>query len=217
MPDTDRLSGGNVFDGGLIGEMGLKFIETPGNPIDGIDNDGDSDNYNTSSDIYDPENVDLYTRLTSAAGGFYDDISTVQDTMVRVFTAADFEERVINIGDPVVLIQDDHSRVIHTYDGSTFVSQGRSYDFGGAPFTVQEDLLPETDEDFGIHIDGLDNDFDGLIDENQPNHLTKSTYIPALDQFQTRPVRFINYLEFSVGDTLQKGLIVPIRLFEHES
>ena len=30
-----------------------------------------------------------------------------------------------------------------------------------------------------------------------------------MDQFQTRPVRFINYLEFSVGDTLQKGLIVP--------
>ena len=49
--------------------------------------------------------------------------------MVRVFTAADFEERVINIGDPVVLIQDDHSRVIHT-SGSTFVSQGRRYDLG---------------------------------------------------------------------------------------
>ena len=78
-------------------------------------------------------------------------------------------------------------------------------DFDGVPFTVQEDLLPETDEDFGIHIDGLDNDFDGLIDENQPNHLTKSTYIPSLDQFQTRPVRFINYLEFATGDTLQKA------------
>ena len=209
LTDTDRLSGGNVFDGGLIGEMGLKFIETPGNPIDGIDNDGDSDTYNTSSDIYDPENDDLYTRLASADGGFYNDISTVQDTLIRVFTPADFEERVVNIGDPIVLIQDDHSRVIHTYDGSSFVSQGRNYDFGGAPFTVQEDLFPETDEDFGIHIDGLDNDFDGLIDENQPNHLTKSTYVPSLDQFQTRPVRFINYLEFTAGDTLKRGLIVP--------
>ena len=89
--------------------------------------------------------------------------------MVRVFNPTDFfEERVINIGDPIVLILENHSRVIHKYDGNPFVSQGRSYDFDGVPFTVQEDLLPETDEDFGIHIDGLDNDFDGLIDENQP-------------------------------------------------
>ena len=34
LTDTDRLSGGNVFDGGLIGEMGLKFIETQS--IDGL-------------------------------------------------------------------------------------------------------------------------------------------------------------------------------------
>ena len=70
MTDTDRLSGGNVFDEGLIGEMGLENSLKPWNSIDGIDNDGDSDHYNTSSDIYDPENVDLFTRLTSIGEDF---------------------------------------------------------------------------------------------------------------------------------------------------
>lgn len=215
LTDTDRLSGGNSFDGGLIGEMGLKFLETPGNAIDGIDNDGDSDTYNPlgipddliRSQRYDSENEDLFSRLLTANGGFYT-YEALKDTVIKPFEATDFEERVINQGDLIVLIQDDNSRVVTTYDGSPFTTQGITYDFeGAANFTVLEDILPETDENFGIHIDGLDNDFDGLIDENQPNHLTKSTFINGIPQVLS--VRFINYLSFDAGDSLQSGLIVP--------
>lgn len=214
LTDTDRQSGGSAFDGGLIGEMGLKFLETPGNAIDGIDNDGDSDTYNPlpvpaepiRQARYDVDNKDLFTPLTTNGGGFYA-YETLRDTVIKPFVAEDFEERTINQGDKIVLIQNDNSRIIATYDGSPFTSQGVTYDFeGAASFTVFEDILPQTDEDFGIHIDGIDNDFDGLIDENQPNHLTKSTFINGVAQVLS--VRFINYLNFEPGDTLQSGLIV---------
>lgn len=210
LTDTDRNSGGNAFDGTPIGEMGLKFLETPGNATDGIDNDGDSDSYDADGPFYDAETgISLFTPLTTASDGFYS-YETLADTVIRNFEAADFTGRTINIGEKIVLIQEDNSRVIATYDGSPFTSQGRVWDFSGATINVTEDLLDEADADFGIHIDGLDNDFDGLIDENRPNHLTKTTLNPATGNFDlVRPVRLINYLYFEVGDTLSRGLIVP--------
>jgi len=207
LTDTDRQSGGEVFGGTLIGEMGLKFIETPGNAIDGIDNDGDSDTYDPLSQYRDSDNVDLYTGLTTTAGGFYSRDFLV-DTLIRAFDPTDFDERVINLGDKIVRILDDNSRVIDTYTGDPFVSQGVTWTFGGT-IRITEDNLPLADPNFGIHIDGLDSDFDGLIDENQPNHLTKNTFDPFSGTFLPRPVRFINYLEFDVGDTLSRGMIVP--------
>ena len=209
LTDTNREGASSVFDGGFIGEMGLKFIETPGNSVDGIDNDGDSGVYNPAdAELYDPEKQNLYGRLTTNDGGFYSQ-SALADTVIRYFEVTDFDQRTILVGDKIVLIQSDNSRVIATYDGSPFVSQGITYDFGGAPISVVEDILPQTDPNFGIHIDGLDNDFDGLIDENQPNHLNKQTFINTSPDPVERPVRMINYMYFEVGDTLQSGMVVP--------
>lgn len=61
-----------------------------------------------------------------------------------------------------------------------------------------------------IHVDQIDNDLDGLIDENRPNHLNKATFINNAEQIVA--VRHINYMNFNVGDTLQRGLIVPNRV-----
>lgn len=206
--DQDRQSGGNVFDGGLVGQMGLKFLETPGNAIDGIDNDADSDYYNqANTELYNDENVDLYQSLTTTQGGFYS-YDALVDSVIPSFTEANFEERVIQPGDKIVRILEDQSRVIDVYNGSTIESQGRIWEFSG-PITVTEDVLSPEDPDFGNHIDGFDNDFDGLIDENRPNHLLKSTFITSTSTFEPRPVRFINYLFFEPGDTLDRGLIVP--------
>ena len=206
--DQDRQSGGNVFDGGLIGQMGLKFLETPGNAIDGIDNDADSDYYNqTNTELFNDENADLYQDLTTAQGGYYS-YSALIDSVIPQFNESNFEERVIQPGDKIVRILDDYSRVIDVYNGSTIESQGRIWEFDG-PITITEDVLSPEDPGFGNHIDGLDNDFDGLIDENRPNHLLKSTFITASNTFEPRPVRYINYLHFQPGDTLGRGLIVP--------
>lgn len=205
LTDTDRNNAPSSFDGLPIGEMGLSFLETPGNAGDGIDNDGDSDTYDSeNADFYDPDNVDLFSLLLEANGGFYSS-TTLRDTVVREFEAADFDSRTINVGDKIVLIDVDGTRVVREYDGNSFVSQGITYNLG-ASFTVQEELLPLSDPNFGVHIDGLDNDFDGLIDENTPNHLEKTTFVNG--NSITKPVRFVNYLYFNDGDSLKKGLIV---------
>lgn len=208
LTDTDRNSGGNAFDGGLIGEMGLKFLETPGNALDGIDNDGDADFYDPQNgQFYDPDNKDLFTRLTTAGGGFYSAIG-LRDSVIKTFELSDFDERSISIGDKIVLIQEDGSRVIAEYDGSPFTSQGMTWDFGGATINIREDLIDPDDPPINNHTDGIDNDFDGLIDENRPNHLLKSTFTNTGASI-VKAVRFINYLHFDVGDTLGRGLIVP--------
>lgn len=215
LTDTNRDSGGSEFQGTKVGEMGIKFLETPGNSIDGIDNDGDSDEYNASMNlepgrqsIYDPDNADLWYDLTIDGGGFYP-YETLRDSIVPIFKPEDFEDRVVNIGDKIVLIQDDYSRVVKIHDGTPFKSQGITYNYTGS-FVAREDLFPTSDPMFGVHMDGLDNDFNGLIDENRPNHLTKSTFIGGASV--ERPVRYINYLYFAPGDTIQRGLIVPNRL-----
>lgn len=207
LTDTNRASPPSAFDGLPIGEMGLSFLETPGNAGDGIDNDGDSDTYDAdNAKYYNPENVDLYSLLLQENGGFYFR-STLVDTVIREFEATDFDSKTINIGDKIVLIQADGTRVVKEYDGNSFISQGITYNFG-ASFTVQEELLPSTDPNFEVHIDGLDNDFDGLIDENSPNHLEKTTFLKD-GSSEEKPVRFINYLYFNDGDSLKQGLIVP--------
>jgi len=204
LKEEDRLPSPPAFDGLPIGEMAVQFLETPGNATDGIDNDGDSNTYDITDPRYDSDNNNLYDFLFASNGGFFDPV-TLRDTVIKEFEAADFDQRVITPGDKIVLIQDDLSRVVTTYDGSPFVSQGRTWDFDGGNIVVTEDLLDVTNPNFGVHIDGLDNDFDGLIDENNQNHLEK--FIPG----EPAPiaVRFINYLYYQPGDTLQNGLIVP--------
>ena len=97
LTDTDRNNAPSSFDGLPIGEMGLSFLETPGNAGDGIDNDGDSDTYDSeNADFYDPDNVDLFSLLLEANGGFYSS-TTLRDTVVREFEATDFDSRTASI------------------------------------------------------------------------------------------------------------------------
>ncbi|MTI87962.1 MAG: hypothetical protein FH748_08345 [Balneolaceae bacterium] len=204
LTDIERTPAPSHFDGPK-GQMGIRFLETPGNGTDGIDNDGDSNTYTPSDALYNPDHVDLYALLLEQNGGFFP-TGAARDSVIPEFTIIDFDERTINVGDKIVLIQEDDSRVITTYDGSPFVSQGVEYDFGGNSIQITENILPQSDPDFGVHIDGLDNDFDGLIDENVPNHLQKQTFINNTSV--TIAVRYINYLHFAEGDTVQSGMIV---------
>lgn len=195
------------FDG-PIGEMGIKFLETPGNSEDGIDNDGDSHFYNPASQYYDPDNENLYTLMLEDNGGFFP-TTAARDSAMPEFTAEAFDERVLNPGDKIVRILEDGSRVVEEYPtgGGTIVTQGREVELPSSGYSVVEDNFPQEDPNFGVHIDGIDNDLDGLIDENRPNHLEKQTFLNNAEV--TIAVQYINYLYFSPGDTLQPGLIVP--------
>jgi len=210
--DADRLLSEPIFDG-PIGEMGLKFLETPGNAIDGIDNDGDSYRYDGNNvnpvgiQLYSTENKDLYSYSLSLNGGFHSQLA-LRDSVLPYFKSTDFESKSIKPGDKIVLIGSNDERIVTSYPngGGTVVSQGRIITLPANGITVIEalDIVNKT------HADLIDNDFDGLIDENQPNHLEKIITRNASDTVGLSiPVRFINYSYFAEGDTIQRGLIVP--------
>jgi hypothetical protein len=217
--DTRPSSSPPEFSGTQIGVAGVRFLETPGNAVDGIDNDGDADFYISESNLYDPRNKDLITALISVNGGFFDNRSEVLTQVMPLFTASDFNERTINPGDRIVLIDDNGNRILTTYPTGLTAdlvvrSQGRDLVLPRNGMTVREDTL------LGRHLNLFDDDLDGLIDENQPNHLTLSRFINGVEV--TRPVRFVNYrwsgfytglatntTAITHADTIQPGLMVP--------
>ncbi len=213
--DTRPTASPAEFDGTSIGVAGIRFLETPGNAIDGIDNDGDADNYITGSVVYDPRNPDLVDPLLVTNGGFFTDRSIVLNEIIPLFTPASFTERTIQPNQPIVLIDDNGNRILTRYPVSDVPvivrSQGRELILPPNGLVVREDTLQ------GRHLNLFDDDLDGIIDENQPNHLTLSRF-QANGQLITRPVRHINYLyigfydnipAYPAADTIQRGLIVP--------
>lgn len=174
LTDVSR-TGSEAFGSSPVGVASLKYIETPGNQVNGIDDDGDSD-----------EHPELIARITG-------------DPAVRIphFTSSDFTPRTIQPGDKIVLIEPrTYDRIVTTYPagGGTVQSLGRQFVLPPNGLTVTEDTL----------ANGLDEDFDGLIDEKQSLHLFHINEITMT----TNPVRYINYLSFAVGDTIKRGFVV---------
>ena len=167
-----------------VGMVGYAFLESPGNPFDGIDNDGDSD--------------------SSAVG-----------TTSPKFTSTSFDSVLITAGMRIVLIREDFSRVLFTVPnrdsvkiwtrgmkdsvwirpGKTRVVEGNViYDFSG-----NSAVNPNA-------YDGIDNNFNGLIDENKFLHFQQykvnrnpphQVLINVL-----RPVRYVDYMNGAVENPL---------------
>lgn len=141
LTDANRI-GSEAFGTSPVGVASLKYLETPGNQVNGIDDDGDSDDH--------PELI---------AG-----ISGNPDTVVPHFTTNDFLERTIRPGDKIVLIEPEtFNRIITTYPigGGTVKSLGKEYVLPVNGITLKEDTL----------ANGLDEDLNGLIDEKESLHL----------------------------------------------
>ena len=159
---------------GGTGLVGYAFLESPGNPFDGIDNDGDAD-------------------LAPAGLG------------APKFTTADFDSLLLTTGMNIVLINDDFTRTVHKivnpdselvytrgltrwiYPGKTKVVEGNQlFDTQGNPY-VNENAY-----------DGVDNNFNGLIDENYRIHYRqvkanpKDPQNPLFDIL--RPLRHKDYV-----------------------
>ena len=176
LTDVDRI-GTEAFGTDPVGVAAIKYLETPGNQVDGIDNDGDAD---------DPDHA-------SILNGIDGDV----DTRVPLFTESDFESRFIGPGDNIVLIdQATFNRVVIEYpaSGETVVTQGRTIELPAEGLWVEEDTLANS----------LDDDLDGLIDERETLYLYRFDEITGTE----RPVRYINYLSFSPGDTIKRGFVV---------
>ncbi|MBN1780166.1 hypothetical protein JW948_03505 [bacterium] len=175
MTDSDR-TGTSPFGGEPVGVAAIKYLETPGNQVDGIDNDGDADLY--------PELIAQVVRDP--------------ETLIPHFDDADFEPRNLLPGDKIVLIDlETFDRQIVTYpvNGGSVVSLGETYILPPEGITVAEDTTANL----------LDEDLDGLIDENYSLHRWRYDEITKTEG----PVRYINYLEFQPGETVKRGFVVP--------
>ena len=126
---------------GDVGMVGYAFLESPGNPYDGIDNDGD------------------FNLISSASAPLFDVTS--------------FDSILIQPGHEVVLIDEQYNRKKYTipnrdsvivktrgativvYPGKTYLMEGNIvYDLKGRELSNEN------------AFDGIDNDLDGLVDEN---------------------------------------------------
>jgi hypothetical protein len=137
--------------GQKVGYVGYAFLESPGNPFDGIDNDND-------------------TKSNSPR-----------------FVASDFNAVIFNAGDQVVLISDTvdamglriYQRKLHTVKSTTDtvyslgvrfiiepgVTQFREGNATSQIINGRQVWIPAASAN-----DAIDNDLDGLVDENQATH-----------------------------------------------
>ncbi len=145
--------------GQKVGYVGYAYLESPGNPFDGIDNDGDS-----------------------------------EDPASPMFSFPDFLEINYSSGDKVVLIDGEtYERSIYTLGilPDTVYSLGEMIVVeAGVPLKeghiagiINGVAIPDS-----TAFDGIDNDLDGLIDENESLHINSRT---VNDQ---DPVKFVRYL-----------------------
>ncbi|MCK5521489.1 MAG: hypothetical protein KAI81_10275, partial [Candidatus Marinimicrobia bacterium] len=129
--------------GSDVGMVGYAFLESPGNPYDGIDNDRDAADFGDA----------------------------------KTFSEEDFNYKVLNVGDELVLIDDNYLRSIVTITSEDQIFTTK----GGFSLTLamNDTLFAEGNETLKADgnktinsnaYDGIDNDFDGLIDENYYLH-----------------------------------------------
>ncbi len=167
--------------GQKVGYVGYAFLESPGNPFDGIDNDDDS-------------------QLSSPR-----------------FVQTDFNAVIYNSGDQVVLINETtnpqglriYERTLHTVGSGTdtvfslgvrfIIEPGvTSFREGNATLQIingQEVFIPDPSAN-----DAIDNDLDGLVDENQATHY--ETRIR-----RTPPLPGASYKNFITGEGVNDLLI----------
>jgi hypothetical protein len=151
---------------GPVGLVGYAFLESPGNAFDGIDNDNDG-------------------VLSSGS----------------VFTEASFDSTLVRAGDALVVIDTAYGRSVITMPATETAVATR-----GAQITVvpgvtrlaEGNVIRDASNNLVVNpnaYDGIDNDLDGVIDENYYLHYRQlkrdtqgNTLIDVL-----RPVRYIDY------------------------
>jgi hypothetical protein len=140
--------------------VGFAFLESPGNPYDGIDNDADGND------------------ISKPGGGTGKLINSVEDFI-----------KVYQVGDQIVTINYESERYTRNImqmpvGGINFTRNGQNYRMvPGAPLIE-------------IPRDGIDNNLNGLIDENDGTMTQDSTefYLYVRSEFNDNDYLAINYL-----------------------
>jgi len=158
-----------VGDPDDVGYIGYAFLESPGHSWDGIDNDGDNKTASVSSAPY--------------------------------FSASDFTVKTIAPGDEFVVIdRTSHTRTVRTMPDTaiTIVSMGRNFTLVPNVTVLQEGNMILGNAGLELNpnaYDGVDNDLDGLIDENYQLHYRQyketTEGIVLIDTLN--PVQYVDY------------------------
>ena len=166
---------------GPVGMVGYAFLESPGNPYDGIDNDGD---YQSSS----------FT--------------------APLFVEEDFDSSsIIEIGTKLIKIFDDYSReeiMVSSNDTLNITTRGASVTIiPGQTKLVEGNVILDQNGKEVVNpnaFDGVDNDLDGLIDENYFLHYRQR----KVDQFGSVLFDIVNpraYKDYLNGIGLENLMI----------
>lgn len=141
----------NPFWQGDVGLVSYAFLESPGNSFDGIDNDNDADSPGIISNAPFFEEADfdslIVSNVPNPGAGFISSFVSI-DPATFQRTVVDFP-----VGEDT-LVFNSQGRTYTLAVGDTIVEGNRIVDATG--------VSRSNDNAF----DGLDNDFDGLIDEN---------------------------------------------------
>ncbi len=171
----------NPFWKGPVGLVGYAFLESPGNPYDGIDNDNDADMAEVPPEapLFQESDFDPVTFVNSpvpAAGETNKIVVIDENTFERQvieFPPTQDTLTVVTMGDTITLIS-----------GQTTLAEGNVVVVNG-----EERVNPNA-------YDGKDNDLDGLIDENYFLHYRQRRVTPdgqiLFDILN--PVRHVNYV-----------------------
>lgn len=197
-------------EGQNVGIAGYAFMESPGNDLDGIDNDGDGDPFEEPG-----RDIDGFPYVTGGLEG-----------QGNVFTPQDFQPRTLQAGDPVVLIDGTTFERRITYvpsDGSTITveSQGVSHTIGAGSVLEENRVVirSQIGEQEVVEKNLIDDDLDGLIDEDEDLHFLrrKQNFSGQIEELP--PVRFMNYVGFARDirnrnatreDSVRHGLLNPM-------
>jgi hypothetical protein len=168
--DFDKNCSRNPNWVGPVGMVGYAFLESPGNPYDGIDNDRDS-------------------------------YKTGRTPKAPYFTAKDFDSITIKAGDTLIIIDTNYvrSKVVVSSTPQVYKTRGFSlYIEPGKTKICEGNMVKDINGREIVNpnaYDGVDNDFDGLIDENYQLHYRQvrkdKSGITLFDILN--PTTYINY------------------------
>lgn len=187
----------NPFWQGAVGLIGYAFLESPGNPFDGIDNDNDAD-----------------AGILNPVAPLFEESDFAAVTITNSTTPTpDQRNRVVVITDTVIAGRREFMRMTLTFPTSqdTFIveSLGQEYLLISGVTVLNEGnvIMSAGNETVNSNsFDGWDNDLDGLIDENYFLHYRQRRVTPGGTVLFDilNPVRHIDYFN---GNGSSDGMI----------
>jgi hypothetical protein len=186
----------NPFWQGAVGLVGYAFLESPGNPFDGIDNDNDADigavvpvaDFFSESDF---QNTTIVNSPTPGSG----ERNTVVVSEDITIDGKKFLQRstIVFPADQDTLIVTSMGITFKLIAGETVLNEGNVIGSSGSE-TVNANAF-----------DGFDNDLDGLVDENYFLHYRQRRVTPdGRELFNIlNPVRRVDYISGQgIGDDM---------------